>query len=122
MQEENQRLQKKVLAISSESARVSDLEVANRKLTQVCGTSQPFSPLFFFFFSLSPVVHLHAGGFGLVLALMVAQALLQWRKAPCCLNGKSDMHVCDNGTAPAEHGRAAAAAAATAAELGPGSD
>ena len=35
MQEENHRLQNKVLAVSSEGARISDLEDANRKLTQV---------------------------------------------------------------------------------------
>lgn len=35
LQEENTRLQNKVLAVSSESARISDLEAANRKLTQV---------------------------------------------------------------------------------------
>ena len=34
-QEENQRLQNKVLRVESESARISDLEDANRKLTQV---------------------------------------------------------------------------------------
>ena len=42
LQEENTRLQNKVLAVSSESARISDLEAANRKLTQVCIAGELF--------------------------------------------------------------------------------